>query len=364
MTTGPVVTMWNACGDPNFHIDSIPDHTSITILASQDDTNVTVTPSHPIAASGGDSGFAIAQTPKGTPVSFKLSRYTVVNLESDQPTTDALSCISAGQDGDFTGTQIHADKPIVVFTSGERGIGFGGADNVVYPPDWDDQNDDTCCTDHLEEQLLPVTALGREFAIARSPIRSTDTTGWKEPDIVRVVGSVDGTTVTTNLPAPYDSFTVDAGKQKTFAATTGFAMKADKAIEVATYLVPQHFVKHGFIGDPSQLLMPAAEQFRKDYVFLVPATFQSNYMVLAKPADAMVMLDGMPLAMVEQSGCYSGPIGMVAGVAYDQITCPVAEGHHTVSADKPFGLSVYGYYNVGSYAFVGGSDVKIINPIF
>jgi hypothetical protein len=27
------------------------------------------------------------------------------------------------------------------------------------------------------------------------------------------------------------------------------------------------------------------------------------------------------------------------------------------------GLSVYGYYNVGSYGYPGGSDVKIINPI-
>ena len=151
-----------------------------------------------------------------------------------------------------------------MFTSGERGIGFGGAQNVVYPPDWDDQNDDICCTDHLEEQLLPVTALGHEFAIARSPIRSTDTTGWKEPDIVRVVGTVDNTNVTTNLPPPADHFTVGTNQQHTFAATTGFAMSSDQAIEVATYLVSQHFVKHGYIGDPSQLLMPAAEQFRKE----------------------------------------------------------------------------------------------------
>ena len=57
-------------------------------------------------------------------------------------------------------------------------------------------------------------------------------------------------------------------------------------------------------------------------------------------------------------------IGMLAGVMYDQITCKLTDGQHTVSAEKPFGLSVYGYYAVGSYAFVGGSDVKIINPIF
>jgi hypothetical protein len=353
----------NPCGDPNFQIESIPDHTAITILAAQDDTTVTVTPTHPIKASGGDSGFPIAATPKGGTLTFKLSRYTVVNLESEQPTGNAFACAMSGQDGDFTGSQIHADKPIVVFTNGERGIGFGGADNVVNPPGWDPNNgDDICCTDHLEEQLLPVTALGKEFAIARSPVRSTDPT-WKEPDIVRVVATVDNTMVTTNLPAPYNAFTLNARQQKTFAATTGFALKASNAVQVATYLVPQHFVKQGYIGDPSQLLIPAAEQHRKDYVFLIPGTFQQNYIVLAKPVDAMVMLDGFPLEMQEFANCVKGPIGTVAGIDYEQVTCPAAEGHHTVSADKPFGLSVYGYYNVGSYAFVGGSDVKIINPI-
>ena len=351
----------NPCGDPALPIASIPDHSSITVMATQDDTTVTVTPTHPIAASAGDSGFPIAQTPKNGTLTFKLSRYTVANLESEQPIMSALACIQSGQNGDFTGSQVHADKPIAVFTSGERGIGFGGAQNVVYPPDWD-SSDDICCTDHLEEQLLPVTALGKEFAIPRSPIRSTDPT-WKEPDIVRVVATVDNTQITTNLPAPYNSFTLGAREQKTFASTTGFTLKASSAVQVATYLVPQHFVKHGFIGDPSQLLIPAAEQHRKDYVFLVPSTFQSNYIVLAKPVDAMVMLDGFPIAMAEFASCVTAPIGTVNGVDYDQLTCPIHDGHHTVSADKPFGLSVFGYYNVGSYAFVGGSDVKIINPI-
>ena len=352
----------NPCGDPNFAIESIPDHSSITIMATQDDTTVTVTPSHPIAPSSGDSGFAIPRTMKGDPVTFKLSRYTVANLESDQPMDNAFACAMSGQDGDFTGSKVHADKPIVVFTSGERGIGFGGAENVQYPPDWDDMNDNICCTDHLEEQLLPVTALGKEFAVARSPIRSTNPS-WKEPDIVRIVATVDNTQITTNLPAPYNSFTLGANQQKTFAATTGFTVKATNAIQIATYLVPQQFITQGFIGDPSQILIPAAEQHRKDYVFLIPDTFQSNYIVLAKPVGAQVMLDGFPLQMAEFANCVWSPIGVVAGVDYEQVTCPAGEGHHTVSANLPFGLSVYGYYNVGSYAFVGGSDVKIINPI-
>jgi IgGFc binding protein len=178
----------NPCGIAGLPAaESIPDHGAITIMAVEDDTTVTVTPTHPIAASAGDSGFPIPMTPKGGNLTFTMSRYTVANLESDQPkNSNAFACAMSGQDGDFTGTQVHADKPIVVFTSGERGIGFGGAENVVYPPSWNDETDDICCTDHLEEQLLPVTALGKEFAIARSPIRSTDPS-WQEPDIVRVV---------------------------------------------------------------------------------------------------------------------------------------------------------------------------------
>jgi hypothetical protein len=355
----------NPCGIAGLPAtQSIPDHSSITILATQDNTNIQVIPTHPIAASGGDSGFPIAQTPKGGVLNFKLSRYTVANLESDQPKmSNAFACAMSGQDGDFTGTQIHSDKPIVVFTSGERGIGFGGAANVVNPPGWDPQNgDDICCTDHLEEQLLPVTALGKEFAIARSPIRSTDPT-WKEPDIFRVVATVDNTVIETNLPAPNNTFTLNAREQKTFAATTGFSLKASNAIEIASYLVSQHFVPSGYIGDPSQLLHPAAEQHRKDYVFLIPPTFQQNYIVMAKPKAAAITLDGVPLAMIEQSNCTYAPIGTVANVEYEQVTCPATEGHHMVASNLPFGLSVYGYYNVGSYAFVGGSDVKIINPI-
>ncbi|MBA3540336.1 MAG: IgGFc-binding protein [Deltaproteobacteria bacterium] len=356
----------NPCAIEGMMIESIPDHGAVTIVAAEDDTTVTVTTTHPIMASGGDSGLALAETAKGGTLTMKLSRYMVANLESKMASGsfgDCMTALNNGQTGDFTGTIVHADKPIVVFTSHERGIGFGGAQNIEYPPDWDMDTDRICCTDHLEEQLLPTTALGKEFAVARSPIRSTDTTGWIEPDVVRVVATVDGTVVTTNLAAPYNSFTLNAREQKTFGATVGFTISATNAIEVAQYLVPQQFVKSGNIGDPSQLLVPAAEQHRKDYVFLVPATFTKNYIVLAKPVGSAIVLDGVPLNGVE-FGCTTAMIGMVAGVQYEQQTCELQAGRHTVSSEMPFGLAVYGYYNVGSYAFVGGSDVKIINPIF
>jgi hypothetical protein len=54
---------------------------------------------------------------------------------------------------------------------------------------------------------------------------------------------------------------------------------------------------------------------------------------------------------------------VVQGITYEQVTCRVAEGSHTIEGTEPFGLSVYGYYAVGSYAYPGGADVRIINPI-
>lgn len=356
----------NPCAIDGFNVEGIPDHGAITIIAPEDDTTVEVMTTHPIMASGGDSGIAIPATPKGGVVTFKLGRYMVANLETQQPSGSAAQCssmVNAGQNGDFTGTYIRADKKIAVFTASERGLGFGGAQNVSYPPDWDETTDDLCCTDHLEEQLLPVTALGREFAIARSPIRSTYS-NWTEQDIVRVVASGDNTTITTNLPAPYDSFKLNAREYKTFMANSGFVLTADQAVQVAQYLVPQHFLKTGGIGDPSQLLIPAAEQHRKDYVFLVPATFEKNYAVFAKPVGAKIMLDGKALDGGDFSTCPRAPIGTIAGVQYEQVTCLLPDGHHTAEGDMPFGLSVYGYYSVGSYAFVGGSDVRLINPIY
>ena len=338
----------------------IPDRGAVTIIPIEDDTHVTVTTNHAIKASAGPSGLPIAATPKGGTLQLTLSRYMVANLESEQTTGTIGDCTNAvdnGQDGDFTGTYVKSDKPVLVFTSNERGAGLGGAPNVEYPPGWDDQTDDMCCTDHLEEQLLPVTALGKEYAVARSPIRSTHAT-WKEPDIIRVVGTVAGTVVTTNLPAPWSSFTLGAREDKTFAATTGFALTATAPVQVSSYLVSQHFVKYGYTGDPSQILIPAAEQHRKDYVFLVPATFEHDYVVISKPVAAQITLDGGGLG-----ACTTAPIGEVAGTPYEQATCELADGQHTASGDLPFGISVYGYYNVGSYAYVGGSDVKIINPI-
>ncbi len=351
----------NPCGPPagQFgHFESIPDHTQIAIIGVEDNTTVTVNATHPIHASGGDSGFTIPATPAGQPFSFTVNKYDVVNLESDQPIVPIAECLShTDRDGDFTGSLVTATKNIAVFTGLERGIGMGGAEPQP-APGW--EMGDTCCTDHLEEQLFPTTALGREFAVSRSPVRSTDPS-WKEPDVYRVLASENGVQVTTNLPPPMDSFTLNAGEFKALWSDRGFTLHASGAVTLGQVLISQQRIPQGGTGDPSLLIFPAAEQHRKDYVFLVPTTFAVNYFVLAKPVTGTFTVDGVGLG--EFANCVRAPIGVVQGINYEQVTCRVSEGKHTVEGSEPFGLTVYGYYSVGSYAFAGGADVKIINPI-
>lgn len=346
----------NPCGIEGMSIESIPDHTAVTIVGVHENTLVTVYPTHPVMASGGDSGFQIDETPAGGEIQFEIGPYEVVNLESLQPMGDIMNCITLGQtqNGDFTGTRVVATKNVVVFSSNERGLAGGEAE--PRPPNW---NEETCCTDHLEQQMFPITALGWNFVVSRSPVRSTG--GYREPDVYRVLATVNGTTVTTSL-SNFPSFTLNAGEFKSFWAQDGFTVGSQGgAIMLGQFLVSQGFTQGGN-GDSTFTIFPAVDQHRKEYVFLILDTFTDNYMVLAMPNSAAISINGQAQGEFPQ-GCSTEDIGMMDNQMYIQMTCRMEPGVHTVSATQPVGLTIYGYYNVGSYGYPGGSDVKIINPI-
>ncbi len=342
----------NPCGIDAFPMESIPDHTSVTIVGVEDNTTVQVLTTHPIMASAGDSCFSIAEAAAGDVLEFTVNRYDVVNLESLQPVGDAMSCIqlASEQDGDFTGTQVLSSRPVAVFSSGERGL--AGSETGI-------QTDDSCCTDHLEQQMFPTQALGWDFVVSRSPVRSTG--GFREPDVYRILATENNTSVTTTVPG-FDSFSLNAGELAVFWASDGFIVQSQGgAIMLGQFLVSQGYTQNGN-GDSTFTIFPPAEQHRLKYVFLILDSFEDNYMVLAKPDNASVLIDGAPLGEF-QTICTFEPIGTLGSTTYDQMTCRMDPGVHDVESDKPVGLTVYGYYNVGSYGYPGGADVKIINPV-
>ncbi|MCZ7686773.1 MAG: IgGFc-binding protein [Sandaracinaceae bacterium] len=221
-----------------------------------------------------------------------------------------------------------------------------------------------CCTEHLEEQVFPTTAWGRDFVITRSPVRGRT---WREPDIYRVMADRARTTITTNLPGANASFTLEPGQWREFYAQDSFILRADQPISIQQILVSQGWVDdwrpdHG--GDPSMLLFPPYQQYRETYVFLTPSTFSADYVVVSAPVGTQVLLDGRDINGDEFDPlCNYEMAGDIDGTTYQAITCPVSDGAHTVDATMPVGIMVYGYYSVGSYGYVGGSDLERINPL-
>jgi hypothetical protein len=353
-------TTANPCGDESMPMPSIPDHSYVTIVGQHPATTVTVYLTHPIMGSASPSGLTIPETPAGEAVSFSVGPYDIVNLESLQYVGDAAGCqaaLAAGQDGDFTGTVVQATQPVTVFVGHERGMGFAGAS----PPMPPGMTDGPCCTDHFEEQALPLSALGTHYVVPRSPVRSADPS-YIEPDLYRILATQNGTVVETSLGAPFDLFTLDAGEAITIWAETGFTLDVTGGpVALAQVLVPGNMVPSGSFGDPSFLLIPPRERHLEHLWISVPPTLAESYLVISYLDGVDVTLDGTPMSGL-LAECDEAPIPSLVGPDSRQLSCLTAPGAHFLTGSGPIGVAVYGYGAVSSYAFTGGLKLGPTGP--
>jgi hypothetical protein len=159
--------------------------------------------------------------------------------------------------------------------------------------------------------------------------------------------------VTTNLPSPWDSFTLAPGEVKTTWTQDNIVVSATKPVMVGQILVSNQYVDGPALGDPSLTVFPPVEQYRTEYVFLAPNGWDQSWVVMTTPITGKITVDGVPA-----TGCIFEPAGSIGGIDYESRRCPVQAGAHQLSGDKPFGIVAYGYGAAGSYAVVGGADVK------
>ena len=322
---------------PGLAVAGMPDHSSVTVVGVYPDTTVTITAS--TTTLGNSQGIPALQP--GEKVTVKLGPYDVFNLASD------------GIPGDMTGTIVESTQPVAVFSSGERAILPMDPSKLPNPrPDWGPDSD-VCCTDHIEEQIFPVTSLGTKFVITRSPPRTKGT--YLEPDLLRFLGVAETTKVMTTLPPPDHQFTLEPGQVREVWTTTDALVWSDKPLMIGQLLVSQTYTD-AYIGDPSLTIFPPVEQHRKGYIFLIPPSWTQNYVVIATPRGNSFTLDGAAVG----PACHQQSIGVMNGAEYEALRCPIEPGTHRLTGELPFGITAYGYGPVGSYAFVGGADVKKI----
>lgn len=333
--------------DPLGSFDGVPDHSYVTVIGTEERTTVRVTTTHAIV--GDNYGQGVGPAAAGETLEFELQPFEVLNLETD------------GAPGDLTGTVVQSSAPVAVFSGGEAAIAPVGNDAPAPPGGIPERR---CCTEHLEEQVYPTTAWGRDYVLTHSPVRGAS---WTEPDIYRVIADREAANITTNLPGADASFRLEPGEWREFYAQQSFVLRSDSPVSIEQILVSQGWVDDwvaGNGGDPSMVLFPPFEQYRDRYTFLTPTTFSADYVVLSMPQGTNVLLDGMDIEGDEfMRLCTYELAGEIDGTVYQAVTCPVEDGSHTVESDLPVGIMIYGYYSVGSYGYAGGSDLERINPL-
>ncbi len=323
----------------------------VSITATQDSTQVTVTAKGSVR--GGGSIPAIAA---GGVQSLKLNKGDVVQLFSDDaplssltgcktlPRGDGTSLIlcSVPHTYDLSGTQIVASKTIQV---------IGGHDCTFMPAT-------SFACDHIEESLFPVTTWGTEVLVTapQAVAGAAAASGLPDPQIVRVFSGADNNAITLDPPL-FPGGTLNKGEYADVPMSDkDFVVKGTGPILVAQYMLGASLVDPGATGnskgDPSLSLAVPSAQFRTSYSFLAPDSYTYNFVNVITEKTVVPMLDGAAVG---------GTPSAIGSTNYQVTRLPVAGGAHLISAEKPFGIVVYGYGDYTSYMYPGGLDLNEID---
>ncbi len=284
------------------------------VVASQDNTKVTVTPS----ATGGFvyAGGGIAANGTGT-----------VTLNEG----DVIQVLSSGSTAsDVTGTLISADKPVEL---------IGGHVCTFVP-----HNVSYC--DHLEESIPPIDTLATDYLVTAPFI----TANVVKVRMVRIVATKDTTNLVYDPPQPGAPTSLAlAGNYVEVALTSAdFSIKADKPVLVAEYMTGQD--QGGGQGDPAMAIAVPTAQFRTSYLIHAPTNYSTNFVNIVAPTAASVTLDGQPVATFQTIGNSGYRVARIA-------LSNAGDGNHTVNSSLPCGVTVYGYGQYTSYWYPGGLDL-------
>jgi autotransporter-associated beta strand protein len=290
------------------------DASAFSVVASQDNTKVTITPSITV-----NTYSRIANQPYNVFLPFAGDTYT---LETDDVPT------GGPWHGDLTGTRVTADKPVAVFGGAE--LGRVPDSSIGLNNQWN----------HLVEQIPPTAAWGREFYTQPLATRANG-------DTIRILASVNGTVVTVNgTPVAL----LNAGKFHERIVKGCAHIQANHPVLVAQYANTRSYDfllnNHNLNVNSSMMLVPAVKQFVRSYSLTTPSAGFANYLNLIVPtADVNQIYDNGSLLSANFTQVGTHPY-WCAQVAIDP-------GQHclTTTGPLPFGVQVYGWRFIGAYSY-------------
>jgi IgGFc binding protein len=324
---------------------------SIDIVAAEDGTTVTISPSVTIQAGNGVPG-----TGKGVPQTYSLSRGQVLQFTQNE---------------ELIGSPIQSNKPIGV---------WGGTSCLSI-----DVGSAAC--DSAHQQIPPIRALGHEYVAVRYRNRFD---GQEESPPWRLVGAVDGTTLSYEPAAPKGApLLLVQGQVAEFRSPGPFTVKSqdgDHPFYMSAHMTGCQEVSPSLSdcrGDPEFVNVIPPQQYLSSYVFFTDPTYPETNLVLVRNKTATgfkdvtldcagVLGDWQP---ADASGNYEYTrIDLVRHNFASQNGCD--NGRHEIHSDAPFGLTVWGWGSaesgaVGSgfftqavsYAYPAGASVQAINQV-
>jgi hypothetical protein len=286
---------------------------STDIVALQDGTQVWIDPVADIVASNTVQG-----TPATKPKQYALSKGQVLQFT---------------QNADLTGSAIQSNYP----------IGLWGAHTCMNI----DPTTGYCDSGH--QQLRSVNDLGWDYAAVRYKNRtSTDETPpW------RIVGVVNGTTLTFDPPVSGAPATINSGQVVTFTAAGPFRVTSQS--NTHPFYISAHMTggsSYNSLGDPEFVNVMPARSWRSAYTFFTQPGFPETSLVVVRSSanggfkdvklDCAGTLTGW--TAIDAAGMYQyARLDLSTGSFTGQNGCD--NGAHAATSAGPFTVTTWGWGN-------------------
>jgi hypothetical protein len=298
----------------------------VTVVGTQDGTQIEIFP---------------AKSLYGGPTQLSLNRGQAATFISSG---DTMGVVGAGN---LSGSRVAASAPVAVFS--------GNVATIEPQPGVAGQS---CCADHLEHQMLPLTAWGNEYTAAPAPAPGNAAVDNRAG--FRITGAYDGTSLIYSGTTPVGAPTViNAYETLRFEANAGFTVRSadpNKSFALTQFLLSNQAIAgvFGQDGDPAMIAVPAAAQFQDRYIFATPAGYGSNFVTIYRRVGTPIELDGVEIAGTWKSA------GTIAGAAWEFTHRQLGVGSHSIRSldEAPFGIIAIGYDEDVSYGYPGGSGFE------
>ena len=239
--------------------------------------------------------------------------------------------------------------------------------------------------DHLEEMIPPLDTWGRAFVVARPVLRNPD---FEEERTyyrllagpngarVRMIGGEDGLHGPASLGATDCRSLMDEQGLIVLSplevcgmgVRSDFRLESDRALLVGQLLAGQEatgLTLRDAAGDPSFSILPPVDQLRSEYLFTIPPTYARDYVTVAAPASALLMLNGVAVDLVAMGDPSREPYLVEPPVAIGEsswvrMTIRIGDGAQRLESTDPtlrFSAMVYAFDTFVSYAFPGGMNL-------